>query len=298
MPRRHPFFKATSMADYPLLTAGFDLAQCVRLNAEGDRSGYYRYLEAHGSIYAPLARGVVERNDESGTIAIAYCTEYARRRGKTVTDDTLLEINKGLMQLDCEARGVSYRATGVHRELPMAVIRTYHAQVFRSVLGLEPETWTAEVPLLCAGARADEVWLGMLKDNFVSLAISTCLDVIEVLPKHLKLDAYMCAIGPGQLVLPNMFTAGHGMFGNETRLGRRADSLGQLTAMQRRAVDYLDILTCSGPIPVLAIGKAITRRLEEMARSSVDAFGRSELMQSSRQNLESQGRNPYSFLPP
>jgi len=57
-------------------------------------------------------------------------------------------------------------------------------------------------------------------------------------------------------------------------------------------------LTCSGPIPVLAIGKAITRRLEEMARSSVDAFGRSELMQSSRQNLESQGRNPYSFLPP
>jgi hypothetical protein len=282
------------MANYPLLTAGYDANESARLCSVADRVGYYEYLKAHGSIYAGLALGVVRQDTPSGTVAIAYCREYAKRRGVTVTDDKLVQINMGLIRHDSAARTSAFQQTGVNRELPMSTIRAYHAAVFHDVLGTPPETWTAEVPLQCGGTHADDVWIQMLTGSFISVAVDTCLQVIGLLPGRLKVDAYAC-MAAGQLILPNMFSAGHGMFGNETRLGMRADALGSLTPMQRRAVDYLDILTCSGPIPSMAIMSAGSRSLDEWVRSEADAFGRTSLGRAYLRGVEAQMQSPFGY---
>lgn len=283
-------------ATYPLLSPGYDVLESDRLRRAGDRAGYYTYLEAHGSIYAPLAKGVVRQDTPSGAVAIAYCREFARRHGVTVGEDTLVQINMGLINHDCDARMAAFRDTGVNRELTMSAIRAYHAQVFREVIGTQPETWTAEVPLQCGGARADDVWLHMLTGSFIDVAVNTCLEVIGLLPGRLKLDAYAC-MAAGQLLVPSMFTAGHGFFGNETRLGMRVEGLGSLTPLQRRVVDYLDILTCSGPIPSMAVMSAGSRRLDEWLRTQADAFGRTGFGRAYLRGMELQLQGPYGFSP-
>lgn len=283
------------MIDYPMLSPGYDVTESDRLRRAGDRSGYYRYLQAHGSIYAPLARGVVEQNTPSGTVAIAYCREFSRRHGGVnVGEDTLVQINMGLITRDCDARLAAFQRTGVNQELRMGTIRGYHADVFQQVLGTQPETWTAEVPLQCGGARAEEVWLHMLTGSFIDVAVNTCLEVIDLLPGRLKVDAYAC-MAAGQLLVPSMFTAGHGFFGNETRLGMRVEGLGSLTPIQRRAVEYLDILTCSGPISAMAIMSAGSRSLDEWLRTQADAFGRTSIGRAYLRGVEMRMQSPYGF---
>jgi hypothetical protein len=284
------------MATYPLFSPGYDVRESDRLRQAGDRVGYYRYLQANGSIYAPLALGVVARDAPSGSVAIAYCCEYARRHGVIVTDDTLVQINLGLIRHDCQARLDAFKDTGINRELPMTTIRSYHAQVFRDTLGTSPETWTAEVPLQCAGSKADDVWIRMLTGSFIEVAIATCMEVIRTLPGDLQPSAYAC-MAAGWAWGAATLTHGQGVLGYRMPLGVPESQLPPLTPLQRRVVDYLDILTCSGPIAAGAIALAGYHGLDEWVRSETDVFGRSRFGQAYLRGLEMQSPYGYSFGP-
>lgn len=249
-----------------VLSQSFDIARLGQLLLRQDRAGYYTYLAEQGSIYAPLALGVVRRDTPSGTIAVAYCREFARRRAVQITDADLLRINLGLMERDYQAR-TALPGPGF-RELPMSTIRAYHADVFRTLFNLPPETWTAEIPLQCAGTMREEtVWHRMLSENFIKVGLEAVVGVIEAMPPALRVPATICFASSnyperdlGQRVRDRSYRA---IWGEELYLdaiGARDLQRMGLTRLQHNAVEYLDVISCSGSLVPGAIAEALARK--------------------------------------
>jgi hypothetical protein len=265
LPLRLP--PATGTTRIATLSQAFDISHLGQLLVQQDRAGYYSYLAAQGSIYAPLALGVVRRDTPSGMTAVMYCQEFARRRAVRITDQDFLRINLALMERDYKAR--SELPGAGFRELPMAAIRAYHADVFRTLFNLPPEAWTAEVPLQCAGPiRADAVWLQMLTDGFIEVGIATVMSVIQTMPTGLRKYAIACfaqslepTLDRGQWARDEAYRY---MTGEELYLGAiPAHTLQRLAlpALQHHAVEYLDTLSCSGTLVTAAIARAAANRV-------------------------------------
>jgi hypothetical protein len=199
--------------------------------------------------------------------AVMYCQEFARRRAVRITDQDFLRINLALMERDYKAR--SELPDSGFRELPMAAIRAYHADVFRTLFNLPPEAWTAEVPLQCAGPiQADGVWHRMLTENFIEVGIETVLSVIQTMPPDLRVFAVTCFAQSLDPVLDRGQWAKDEAYryfaGEELYLGAvPAHTLKErgLPAVQHNAVDYLDTLSCSGTLVTAAIARAAANRV-------------------------------------
>ncbi|MDC0949097.1 hypothetical protein OAS86_07130 [Gammaproteobacteria bacterium] len=151
-----------------------DFEQLGAYRDAGDRTGYYNYLADRGFDYGVLAGGVA-RDDfwTGGDAANDFLRQsyMAANGGKPLPPDVEYTVGLALMDADLAARREFSRDfPGQPQRLDNSVIQNYHGAVFKDLLGLDEDAWTATALLdvaekLGGDAARDEIWQQMLSDD-------------------------------------------------------------------------------------------------------------------------------------